>query len=88
MDFNAGDVVVLRSGSQPMTIESIGKFGYDEYLSARCQWFENKKLETGIFPLTSLIKSQPSPPPVLLGGHYPRAPTIPAFEPRGVAPAS
>lgn len=57
MDFQAGDTVQLKSGSPDMTIENIGKYGYDDYQSAKCQWFEKNKLETGIFPLTSLVKS-------------------------------
>lgn len=55
-----GDVVQLKSGGPKMTVANIDKYGYDEHLSAACDWFTVDKApwkkEDGLFPLTSLKK--------------------------------
>lgn len=50
--FKIGDIVQLKSGGPPMTIE---EFLHPE---VRCQWFAGKKLASGIFPPTSLVRVQ------------------------------
>jgi uncharacterized protein YodC (DUF2158 family) len=50
-EFKTGDTVQLKSGGPVMTVEKI--ISFDEI---RCQWFAGKKLESGDFPLDSLIK--------------------------------
>ncbi len=54
MQFQAGDVVRLKSGGPKMTIEQIGEQYEGDATKAWCQWFENNKLTTGVFPITSL----------------------------------
>lgn len=50
-NFIAGDIVWLKSNKRPlMTIKFIEKN------EACCQWFEDKTLREGVFPLTSLDK--------------------------------
>ncbi|WP_419767020.1 YodC family protein [Arcobacter sp.] len=52
-EFNIGDVVVLKSGGEKMTIKSIG-FPHDDQI--QCQWFENQKLKLENFYPKMLIK--------------------------------
>lgn len=60
-EFKPGDVVRLKSGGPKMTINSIGKFNYEDYESASCDWFTQDKApwkaETGTYPLHSLEKA-------------------------------
>lgn len=65
-DFVKGDTVRLKSGGPIMTIETIDakSMGSSEKDHAWCQWFEKNKLETGVFPLTSLEKTGSSGPRV------------------------
>lgn len=62
-DFVKGETVRLRSGGPVMTIETIDARAYAPEGAAKdhawCQWFEKTKLETGVFPLTSLEKATP-----------------------------
>ncbi|WP_266032785.1 DUF2158 domain-containing protein [Brucella intermedia] len=57
-EIKIGSTVKLKSGGPKMTVANIDKYGYDEVLSANCDWFiEEKgawKKENGLFPLTSL----------------------------------
>jgi len=53
-ELTVGDTVSLKSGGPLMTIDDIG--AYNGVQKAKCQWFEKQKLETGLFPLTSLNK--------------------------------
>ncbi|TPE60543.1 DUF2158 domain-containing protein [Sandaracinobacter neustonicus] len=53
-DFKPGDTVQLKSGGPIMTIDQIGTRSGRPESAAWCQWFEKTKLETGVFPLTSL----------------------------------
>ena len=60
MDIKVGDVVQLKSGGPKMTVANVDRYGYDETLSANCDWFTMDKApwkkENGTFPLTSLKK--------------------------------
>ena len=49
--FDIGDVVTLKSGGPPMTIE-VDKEG-DEYV---CVWFEGSETKRGAFPSSTLMK--------------------------------
>ncbi|GAN75433.1 hypothetical protein Apmu_0359_05 [Acidiphilium multivorum AIU301] len=53
-----GDVVRLKSGSPAMTVNKIdipASFGVSSGVqSAWCEWFNNGKMESSVFPLTSL----------------------------------
>ncbi|MGO8154435.1 YodC family protein [Rhizobium leguminosarum] len=57
-----GDVVVLKSGGPRMTVANVDRYGYEEHLSANCDWFVADKSpwkhENGTFPLTSLKKAE------------------------------
>jgi uncharacterized protein YodC (DUF2158 family) len=48
MNFKVGDVVQLKSGSPPMTIEEIGGG------RARCVWFEDTKRQAKWFDIAAL----------------------------------
>ena len=52
MDFKSGDVVLLKSGSPTMTIESIGV--YSGITKAKCIWFDGSKKYTDTFELSTL----------------------------------
>jgi uncharacterized protein YodC (DUF2158 family) len=52
--FAPGDIVVLKSGGPPMTIDETKSSG-----AIRCQWFSGKKLEWGAFPPSSLKHHEP-----------------------------
>jgi uncharacterized protein YodC (DUF2158 family) len=51
--FKEGDVVQLKSGGPPMTIQYVPRFTEHSW-HYDCQWFSGKKLETGEFPHESL----------------------------------
>ncbi len=63
--YKIGDKVQLNSGGPIMSVEerlgigspSLG-LGEDSDEKYRCQWFAGKKLESGIFPVESLIKAE------------------------------
>lgn len=52
MDFKSGDVVILKSGSPIMTIESIGE--YSGVVKAKCIWFDGSKKVSDTFELPTL----------------------------------
>lgn len=52
-EIKAGDTVQLKSGGPLMTVEQVATRAGGG-IAAWCQWFEKNKLETGVFPLTSL----------------------------------
>ena len=56
-DIVPGSNVQLKSGGPIMTVEQIGTKASNPAAGphAWCQWFEKNKLETGVFPLTSLL---------------------------------
>lgn len=54
MDFKSGDVVLLKSGSPAMTIESIGT--YSGVIKAKCIWFDGTKKYHDLFELSTLEK--------------------------------
>jgi len=55
MDFKVGDVVILKSGSPPMTIEEVSNYSSDTH-KARCSWFDGNKKCMEFFVLESLEK--------------------------------
>jgi len=57
MNFNAGDVVKLKSGGPKMTIEKIGpRSSTNEENVAHCVWFDkDDQLKDGKFIIVSLI---------------------------------
>jgi uncharacterized protein YodC (DUF2158 family) len=59
--FNHGDIVVLKSGGPPMTVEHVPgerhSFGiFSEY---HCRWFRGASQESGQFPEHLLDKFEP-----------------------------
>jgi len=66
-----GSTVKLKSGGPIMTVESYGtkleagRFvvkNVDDMEKVVCQWFEENTLQTGIFPIASLVVADDSPP--------------------------
>lgn len=59
-EIKVGDIVMLKSGGPKMTVGNVDQYGYEETLSANCDWFVMEKApwkkENGTFPLTSLKK--------------------------------
>lgn len=55
-EIKVGDTVQLKSGGPIMTVSNISTYGYDSFLSAKCDWFIGAKNENALFPLTSLVK--------------------------------
>ncbi len=53
MTFKVGDVVVLKSGGPEMTVSQEPTLTDEDHV--RCQWFGGRKLETGRFPIASLV---------------------------------
>jgi uncharacterized protein YodC (DUF2158 family) len=54
-NFKAGDVVRLKSGGPPMTIEGIGKYSMGATQDrAKCVWFEGMKRMEAVFELVTL----------------------------------
>lgn len=52
-----GDVVVLKSGGPPMTIQNIGDYGpTGPALGALCVWFNNGKKEEDVFVIPGLAR--------------------------------
>ena len=57
-EFEAGDVVQLKSGGPKMTVNTIGKFGMDSTRDeAKCVWFEGAKRMEALFELPTLMKA-------------------------------
>ncbi|HEY0428389.1 MAG TPA: DUF2158 domain-containing protein [Pyrinomonadaceae bacterium] len=50
-ELKVGEIVKLKSGNPGMTVQTIYDSG-----NARCQWFENGKAASSIFPKESLEK--------------------------------
>jgi uncharacterized protein YodC (DUF2158 family) len=56
-NFNAGDVVQLKSGGPHMTIALIGTYStLGGAQGAQCVWFDKTKQEKGVFALSNLHK--------------------------------
>lgn len=55
-ELKEGDVVMLKSGGPKMTVAQVATFMGHSGPMAQCQWFENKKMETALFPPSSLKK--------------------------------
>jgi uncharacterized protein YodC (DUF2158 family) len=62
--FEAGDVVQLRSGGPPMTVEGIGKEEKTGEETVSCTWFEkigkSEQVRREIFNPVILCKYQPT----------------------------
>ena len=54
--FNIGDTVKLVSGGPDMTVRTVPKGSTKMY---QCQWFAGKKLDSGMFPVESLVAVTP-----------------------------
>lgn len=50
--YNVGEIVKLKSGGPEMTIKNVLSRDKEYH----CQWFAGKKLDSGYFPHSSLIK--------------------------------
>jgi uncharacterized protein YodC (DUF2158 family) len=62
-ELKPGEVVQLKSGGPPMTIEGIGKYGMGATTDrANCVWFEGTKRIEGLFELHTLQKVPPRRP--------------------------
>ncbi len=55
--FNAGDVVMLKSGGPKMTIIRIGDFARQGH-AALCFWFDGNRKEQAFFTIESLERYQ------------------------------
>ncbi|OLC24864.1 MAG: hypothetical protein AUH71_02105 [Thaumarchaeota archaeon 13_1_40CM_4_48_7] len=64
MEFTPGDVVQLKSGGPPMTVERLGKTGENEEVTVYCTWFEQvgkrQELHRESFSPVVLEKYEPS----------------------------
>lgn len=49
-----GQVVQLRSGGPAMTVSDLEVYAHPDHVE--CQWFGGRKLETGRFPIASLVE--------------------------------
>jgi uncharacterized protein YodC (DUF2158 family) len=50
MEFKVGDIVVVKSGGPPMTVEKIGKMDfYGREIGVHCCWFVDNKLQRDVF---------------------------------------
>lgn len=56
-ELKVGDVVELKSGGPPMTIEDIGRYNYSDVPAAKCVWFEGKKRHEDVFQIATLQKA-------------------------------
>ena len=57
-EFEAGDVVQLKSGGPKMTVNTIGKLGMGSTRDeAKCVWFEGAKRMEALFELPMLMKA-------------------------------
>lgn len=65
--FQAGDVVRLKSGGPKMTVVHYGKYGYGDEYSYKCKWFDEKnKLVEDTFTAAELETDAPRPTSVKL----------------------
>jgi uncharacterized protein YodC (DUF2158 family) len=56
-EIEIGGIVVLKSGSPPMTVDEIDD-GFGATIVS-CSWYDGKKIVKDSFPATSLKKSGP-----------------------------
>lgn len=57
LNLQIGDVVVLKSGGPPMTVENIDDYGpTGPTLGALCIWFNNGKKEEDVFAIAGLAR--------------------------------
>jgi uncharacterized protein YodC (DUF2158 family) len=57
--FKAGDLVQLKSGSPPLTVEDPDFHDARGFMGIRCTWFAGKKHEIGYFQPETLIDYTP-----------------------------
>lgn len=55
--FNPGDVVQLKSGGPPMTVDQIDDFQGE--IGVKCIWFEAKARKESVFPPHTLRRYEP-----------------------------
>ena len=53
MDFKIGDIVRLKSGGPPMTVDEVDKRAASQIIA--CLWFDGAQLEDGEFSPASLV---------------------------------
>ena len=53
--FDTGDIVQLKSGGPDMTVTEENDYNPGTF---DCQWFAGRKLESGSFPIDSLVLSK------------------------------
>jgi uncharacterized protein YodC (DUF2158 family) len=58
MDFEVGDVVVLKSGGPKMTVVDFAKSFAGEYPVVGCRWFDKNEKKIGSFPPDTLEKAK------------------------------
>jgi uncharacterized protein YodC (DUF2158 family) len=57
LNLQVGDVVVLKSGGPPMTVQHIGDYGpMGPVNGALCVWFNNGKKEQEVFATAGLAR--------------------------------
>jgi len=59
--FKVGDLVQLKSGGPPMTVEAIGEYsgmGVGPQDGVACVWFEKNKKEVAVFDARMLMLAQ------------------------------
>ena len=60
ISFKVGDLVELKSGGPPMTVEDPAHFSLDrKSATVRCTWFAGKKHEVGYFNADVLMTYTP-----------------------------
>lgn len=59
-EFQKGDVVMLKSGGEPMTVDDVGDYASGMSMGpkdgVRCVWFEGKKVQRHVFDAATLKK--------------------------------
>lgn len=61
MECKPGDVVRLKSGGPPMTVETVEKKG--QATIATCLWFDERQCEDGEFAVSVLVPAEPDGAP-------------------------
>jgi uncharacterized protein YodC (DUF2158 family) len=59
--FKGGDVVMLKSGGPPMTVQIMKEKGEGETMD-QCQWFSGAELQQGVFVESSLTSAADEEP--------------------------
>jgi|GEM_PF-1092731 len=56
-----GDIVELKSGGPPMTVQKTGLLAKTKQRGAWCAWFDGNEVEHHAFAIESLRKIKPAP---------------------------